>query len=68
MLKNLTDAEKQALGDLLYLVTHDEAANAAILATYGTARAGNSDMMPTRDFAATLDSLYTKAWTSWTCK
>jgi hypothetical protein len=61
MLKNLTEAEKQALGNLLYLVTHDEALNTRVRADYGAARSGNPDMAPTKDFAAALDSLYAKS-------
>lgn len=60
-MKNLTDAEKEALASLLYLATHDEAVNAAVRASYGTARAGNPDMMGGQDFAAQLDNLYVKS-------
>lgn len=61
MLKNLTDAEKEALTSLLYLATHDEAVNAAICASYGSARAGNSGMLPVGDFAIALDNLYVRS-------
>lgn len=61
MLKNLTDAEKEALTSLLYLATHDEAVNTAIRASYGSARAGNAEMMSAQEFAAALDSLYVRS-------
>ena len=61
MLKNLTDAEKQALSSLLYLATHDEAVCNAVRANYSAARAGNPDMMSPRDFVAALDSLYVRS-------
>lgn len=56
-----TEAETEALKDLLYLATHDEAVNAAIRASYSTLRVGNPGMMGTQDFAATLDSLYVRS-------
>jgi hypothetical protein len=59
-LKDLTDVEKEALTSLLYLVTHDEAVNTAIRASYGAARAGKSGMMNVPAFIATLDSLYAR--------
>ena len=64
MLKNLNEAEKQALGNLLYLVTHDEALNARVLDDYAAVRAGNADLAPTKDFASALEALYAKscAW------
>ena len=60
-MKNLTEAEKEALTSLLYLATHDEAVNTAIRASYGSARAGNSGMMGAQAFAASLDSLYVRS-------
>lgn len=60
-MKTLTEAEKEALTSLLYLTTHDEAVNTAIRASYGTARAGNPDMMGSQDFASALDNLYVKS-------
>jgi hypothetical protein len=60
-MKNLTEAEKEALASLLYLATHDETVNTTIRASYGSARAGNSGMMGSQDFAATLESLYAKS-------
>ena len=60
-LTNLTDAEKEALTSLLYLATHDEAANTAIRASYSSARAGNFGMLGSQDFSATLDSLYVRS-------
>jgi hypothetical protein len=59
--KDLTEAEKLALGDLLYLVTHDEELNKTVLGNYVAARAGNPEMLAARDFAAALDSLYAKS-------
>lgn len=61
MLKNLTEAEKQALGNLLYLVTHDEALNTRVRDDYSAARAGNPDMALTKDFSNALESLYAKS-------
>lgn len=57
----LTEAEKSALRDLLYLVTHDEALNARVLADYKAARCGNPDMLATSDFGAALEALYAKS-------
>lgn len=60
-MKDLTESEQRALGDLLYLVTHDEAVSAPLLARYSTLRPGNPDMVPSRDFAALLETLYSKS-------
>jgi hypothetical protein len=60
-MKDLTEAEKEALTSLLYLATHDEAVNTAVRASYSSARAGNSGMMGAQGFAAALDSLYVRS-------
>jgi hypothetical protein len=59
-LNNLTEDEKLALGDLLSLVTHDEAVNRAVLGNYATFRSGNREALPSSAFAAALDSLYVR--------
>lgn len=59
-LKNLTEEEKLALGDLLYLVTHDEAVNRAVLGNYAVFRSGNPGTLPTSAYMAALDSLYVR--------
>ena len=60
-MKTLTEAETEALKDLLYLATHDEAVNTAIRASYGMLRVGNPGMLPAQDFASALDNLYVKS-------
>lgn len=60
MLKDLTDSEKQALRDLLYLVTHVETMNMHVRTKYNTLRVGNPDMPAMSEFAASLDSLYAR--------
>lgn len=60
-MKALTESETLALANLLYLVTHSDELNTAVLANYGAAVAGNSGMPAPRDFAATLETLYVKS-------
>jgi hypothetical protein len=61
MLKSLTESEKLTLSHLLYLVTHHDAVNMAVLANYGASRIGNPGLPNTEDFATTLESLYAKS-------
>lgn len=60
-MKNLTETEQRALSDLLYLVTHHDTVNTAVLSNYRTLRVSNPEMANATDFAAILDSLYTKS-------
>jgi hypothetical protein len=61
MMKDLTEAEKAALSHLLYLVTHHDTVNMAVLAHYGASRIGNPGLPDASAFAAALESLYTKS-------
>lgn len=60
-MKDLTEAEKEALTSLLYLATHDETVNTALRASYSSARAGNSGMLVAQDFTVALASLYARS-------
>jgi hypothetical protein len=60
-MKNLTDSEKEALSSLLYLVTHHDTVNMAVLSNYSMLRVGNPGMPNPTDFAAILETLYAKS-------
>lgn len=60
-MKNLTETEQRVLSDLLYLVTHHDEVNMAVLSNYGALRIGNPGMPEAREFTAVLETLYAKS-------
>lgn len=60
-MKKLTESERRTLSHLLYLVTHHDAVNMAVLANYGASRVGNPGLPTSDEFATTLETLYTKS-------